>query len=103
MTFRGGGRARKHASPTPSLLNVAAQPVAADVRMQPHYLGLSASRSRVPAPLDSTASGVTPPRLRAADHRNFQSILPRLAPPRLPPVGFGSISRIPHSLPTAAS
>ncbi|KAJ6619267.1 hypothetical protein B0H10DRAFT_2216963 [Mycena sp. CBHHK59/15] len=80
-----------HAPPTPSLLNVAAQPVAADVRMQPHYLGLSVSRSLVPST-----------RPRAADHRNFQSVLLRLAPPRLPPVGFGSISHIPHSLPTAA-
>ncbi|KAJ6558927.1 hypothetical protein B0H10DRAFT_2240690 [Mycena sp. CBHHK59/15] len=56
----------------------------------------------VPAPLDSTASGVMPPRPRATDHHNFQSVLLRLAPPRLPPVGFGSISRIPHSLPMAA-
>ncbi|KAJ6595923.1 hypothetical protein B0H10DRAFT_1960356 [Mycena sp. CBHHK59/15] len=64
-----------HASPTPSLLNVAAQPVAADVRVQPHYLGLSASRSVVPAPLDSTANARRRP-------SRFQSALPRLAPPR---------------------
>ncbi|KAJ6612966.1 magnesium transporter NIPA-domain-containing protein [Mycena sp. CBHHK59/15] len=65
----------QHASPTPSLLNVAAQPVAADVRVQPHYLGLSASRSVVPAPLDSTANARRRP-------SRFQSALPRLAPPR---------------------
>ncbi|KAJ6631587.1 hypothetical protein B0H10DRAFT_2207215 [Mycena sp. CBHHK59/15] len=64
----------------PSLLNVAAQPMAADICVQPHYLGLSASRSVVPMPLDLTMSGVTLPRPRTADHRGFQSALPRLAP-----------------------
>ncbi|KAF8181921.1 hypothetical protein K438DRAFT_2021016 [Mycena galopus ATCC 62051] len=48
----------QHTSPTPSLLNVAAQPVATHIRMQPHYLGLNVLRSVVPAPLDLTASGV---------------------------------------------
>ncbi|KAJ7825084.1 hypothetical protein B0H14DRAFT_3468727 [Mycena olivaceomarginata] len=81
-----------HASPTLSLLNVATQPVVADVHVQPHYLGLSASCSVAPRP----ASSVTPPRSRAADHRDFQSALLRLA------LGFRSIIRIPHSLPTAA-
>ncbi|KAJ6620522.1 hypothetical protein B0H10DRAFT_2216029 [Mycena sp. CBHHK59/15] len=40
----------------PSLLNVATQPVATHVRVQPHYLGLSTSCSVVPAPLDPTAN-----------------------------------------------
>ncbi|KAF8214927.1 hypothetical protein K438DRAFT_1954932 [Mycena galopus ATCC 62051] len=48
----------QHTSPTPSLLNVAAQPVATHIHMQPHYLGLNVLHSVVPAPLDSTASSV---------------------------------------------
>ncbi|KAF8214929.1 hypothetical protein K438DRAFT_1954934 [Mycena galopus ATCC 62051] len=48
----------QHTSLTPSLLNVAAQPVATHIHMQPHYLGLNVLHSVVPAPLDSTASGV---------------------------------------------